>query len=269
MKLAIEATNAVDLEAGIQAGASVSSKVGEAAFAARAQLTDRLGGLLALEKGDRVLEIGCGAGRATIQIANTFGVQAVGVDVSKNAIRNAIAAAKDLEALGKVQFRAEDAAVLPFAPASFDAAFCERCLYEFEDLEPVVSELARSLKPRGRLAVFDVYLESPNVAGLPSLLVALDLPRRPLTRRRLCSIFRKNGLEPVETVHCSQALKKRVQQVSGMQCRDPMSDASRACEAIESGEIGYGILVFERAEETLAGNDGDAVDHLSAAGEGI
>lgn len=79
----------------------------------------------------RVLDLACGDG----PLLRLLGPRAVGVDISL----------VDLELAGAgVQARAQE---LPFADASFDAVTCHLAFMLFDDIERVVSELARVLKP--------------------------------------------------------------------------------------------------------------------------
>jgi SAM-dependent methyltransferase len=85
----------------------------------------------------RVLDLACGDGSLLVHLAPN----AIGIDVS----REELAAARPV-ALRLVQGRAQE---LPFASASFDACTCHLAFMLFDDIERVVSELARVLVPGG------------------------------------------------------------------------------------------------------------------------
>jgi len=84
----------------------------------------------------RVLDLACGDGA----LARLLGPRCVGLDVSRG----------ELGAWGGrgVQGRAQE---LPFAAASFDAVACHLAFMLFDDLERVVGELARVLRPGGSM----------------------------------------------------------------------------------------------------------------------
>ena len=101
--------------------------------------------------GERVLDIGCGAGATTIALAKAVapGGFALGIDISGPMLSYARECApKDLS----LDFVLADATVHPFDPASFDLLVSRFGVMFFAD--PVVSfmNLRRALKSSGRLA---------------------------------------------------------------------------------------------------------------------
>jgi len=100
--------------------------------------------------GERVLDIGCGAGATTVAFAKAVapGGFALGIDVSGPMLSYARECApKNLP----LDFALADATVYPFDPASFDLLVSRFGVMFFAD--PVVSfaNLRRALKPSGRL----------------------------------------------------------------------------------------------------------------------
>jgi SAM-dependent methyltransferase len=83
----------------------------------------------------RVLDLACGDGTLLARL----GSRAVGIDVSRGELDRARDTSANL-----VQARAQE---LPFADASFDAATCHLAFMLFDDIELVVAELARVLRP--------------------------------------------------------------------------------------------------------------------------
>lgn len=105
----------------------------------------------AVRSTDRVLDVGCGNGQSSRDAART--AEAVlGVDLSGQMIRVAAdrAAAEDL---ANVEFRQLDAQVHPFAEASFDAIISRTGTMFFGDRAAAFANLARALKPGGRLTL--------------------------------------------------------------------------------------------------------------------
>jgi trans-aconitate methyltransferase len=98
---------------------------------------------LAPSPGERILDIGCGDGRLTAEIAAS-GAEVVGVDASPAMIE--AARARGLDA------RTVDARALPFA-REFDAVFSNAALHWIPDPDAVLAGVARALKPGGRLVV--------------------------------------------------------------------------------------------------------------------
>jgi SAM-dependent methyltransferase len=95
---------------------------------------------LAAQPGERILDLGCGDGVLTRQIA-AAGAIVVGVDSSPEMVAAAVAAG--LEA------HVADARHLTYG-AEFDAVFSNAVLHWIHDADAVLSGVARALKPGGR-----------------------------------------------------------------------------------------------------------------------
>jgi SAM-dependent methyltransferase len=106
-----------------------------------------------LRSGERVLDIGCGTGSITIEAARRVGPDgaAVGVDVSPPMLdlarRRSTASRID-----QVDFRRADAQTHSFEDARFDAVISRNGLMFFDDPDAAFANLARALRPGGRLA---------------------------------------------------------------------------------------------------------------------
>lgn len=105
----------------------------------------------AFQPGERVLDIGCGAGFTTIAIARRVcpGGAAVGVDISPKML--AVARSRVGETDLPVEFLDADASVARF-DAPFDAAFSRFGVMFFEQPIPAFAHIRECLRPDGRLA---------------------------------------------------------------------------------------------------------------------
>jgi len=114
---------------------------------------------LALQSGEMALDIGCGPGYLTLEMARQVGPdgRAIGVDTSQPMID--VASAR-CEGHASVEFRLADATALPFADNSFDAIAVVQVYLFVPALERAFAELARLLKPGGRAVVVDTDWDS-------------------------------------------------------------------------------------------------------------
>jgi SAM-dependent methyltransferase len=103
-----------------------------------------------IQKGERVLDVGCGCGATLLELAETVGREGrvVGVDVSEPMLAQAKARAK---ALPQVETRVGDAAALTL-DAPVDVLFSRFGVMFFADAARAFANLARALVPGGRAA---------------------------------------------------------------------------------------------------------------------
>jgi SAM-dependent methyltransferase len=112
-----------------------------------------------------VLEVGCGPGELAERIGRELNADVVAVDISPRMIE--LACARGVTArLGDVQR-------LPFADETFDCAVAAWMLYQVPDVDRALSELARVLRPGGRLVAvtneIDHLLELRELVGQPGV----------------------------------------------------------------------------------------------------
>jgi SAM-dependent methyltransferase len=117
-------------------------------------------GLLA--PGERVLDIGSGAGTDSLVAAQMVGAEGhvTGIDMTPEMLAKARAAAGDLGA-ANVEFVEGEVEALPFADASFDVVISNGVIDLVPDKDAVFSEIHRVLRPGGRLQVADVTIQNP------------------------------------------------------------------------------------------------------------
>lgn len=115
-----------------------------------------------LAEGERVLDLGSGAGTDSLIAAQMVGPQGkvTGVDMTQQMLDKARAAASEMGATN-VEFVEAEAERLPFADESFDVVISNGVIDLIPDKDAVFSELHRVLTPGGRLQVADVTIQNP------------------------------------------------------------------------------------------------------------
>jgi SAM-dependent methyltransferase len=107
----------------------------------------------AIQPTDRVLDIGCGSGRTSLDAAHRAPSGTVlGVDLSAAMLEVARRTAT-AEGLANVRFAQVDAQVHPFEPGSFDVAVSRTGGMFFADPLAAYANIVRALRPGGRLAL--------------------------------------------------------------------------------------------------------------------
>jgi ubiquinone/menaquinone biosynthesis C-methylase UbiE len=122
--------------------------------------------LLRLKPGMSVIEIGCGNGRDAEALAKLVGPagRVVGVDASQELIWQATERTASLGL--PLRFQVDDAHALAFPDDSFDAARVDRVLQHLNDPALAVREMARVVKPGGRISAIEPDWQTMTVAGV-------------------------------------------------------------------------------------------------------
>lgn len=107
---------------------------------------------LGLREGGRVLDAGCGTGRALPPLRAAVGASGVvlGVDLTPAMLRAAVRSGRDRD--GRLLLA--DVAALPVRSQSLDAVFAAGLIAHLPNPAENLRELARAVRPGGRLALF-------------------------------------------------------------------------------------------------------------------
>ena len=115
-----------------------------------------------LEPGERVLDLGSGAGTDSLVAAQMVGEQGhvTGIDMTSAMLAKARAAAAEMGATN-VEFVEGEAERLPFADETFDVVISNGVIDLVPDKDAVFAELHRVLVPGGRMQIADVTIQNP------------------------------------------------------------------------------------------------------------
>jgi len=105
--------------------------------------------LLSPSDTDRVLDIGCGNGYVLNMLASHTDCTLMGVDFSPSAIKTALRRNRKFVKIGRMNLVCQDMNRLPFSDCSFDKAYSINTVYFLENIDDVMTEIRRVLKPNG------------------------------------------------------------------------------------------------------------------------
>ena len=126
-----------------------------------------------LTGGERVLDVGTGAGHASFAIAPHVAT-VEGIDITPAMLEQAQAGA-DERGLSNIAFSLGDVEDIPRSDASYDVVISRWCAHHYADIRLAVSEIARVLKPVGVFVLIDSMV--PQNARADTFVNTLEMLR--------------------------------------------------------------------------------------------
>ena len=224
-------------------------------------LTERLGELLRLGPGCRVLDVASGKGASAIHLARCFGCEVVGVDYGAKAVAEATAAAETAGVADRVRFTPGDAESLPAADGEFDALICECAFCTFPGKRAAAAEFRRVLRPEGSVGLSDLTRGGALPAELENLLawIACVADAQPIDRYAACLEGAGFVIENSEThddalgdivsniraklLGAELMVKLKKLDLPGVDLEQAKQVARAAAEAVRRGTLGYAIII--------------------------
>ncbi len=241
---------------------AVALILGESYHPGGLELTRRLARSLSLRKGQRVLDVASGPGATAFLLAREFGVVVEGVDLGEKSVGDGNARSAEAGLSTTVRFHVGDAERLPLEDGSVDAVVCECALCTFPDKTAAVNEMARVLRPGGRVGITDVALDRGRLdAELKTLSgwVACLADARPADE--YVELLASVGLRTVLREAHDAALARMIEQigarltalrvvrspaVAGIDFDTARERTALAAKAVRDGVAGYTLLVAEK-----------------------
>jgi SAM-dependent methyltransferase len=185
-----------------------------------------------LEAGMRLLDVGCGPGSITLDLAR---VVAPGEVVGIDAVEAPLVEARDSAAaagVANVSFRVADGMALPFDAGTFDVVHAHQVLQHVPDPVGMLREMRRVARPGGSVAARDSdYAAFTWYPAVPELDDWLGLYQR---------VARASGGEP-------DAGRRLLAWAHAAGFEDVTSDASAWCFATDEDRAWWGGLWADRA----------------------
>lgn len=112
----------------------------------------------ALKSGDKVLDVGGGTGRLSLELAKLLddSGSVVCMDFSENMLQKAEKDLKDHRYYDRLEFKVDNAMDISFTANTFDAVTSAWVLRNVDDIPQVLSEMKRVVKPGGRVVSLDL-----------------------------------------------------------------------------------------------------------------
>jgi ubiquinone/menaquinone biosynthesis C-methylase UbiE len=166
-------------------------------------LKKRIIELMAVVPGERVLDVGCGPGIDTVQLANTVGAAGAvyGLDYDPDMLDAAARRSMSETPHRNALYLQGDGACLPFGDASFDACRSERVLQHIAQPDRFVTEIARVVRPGGRIVLADIDFSTMSIdTDLTDIewrirRWAVERLRNGMAGRQLNGLLHRAGLE--------------------------------------------------------------------------
>jgi ubiquinone/menaquinone biosynthesis C-methylase UbiE len=152
-----------------------------------------------INKQDTVLDVACGPGMLSCAIAQEA-AYVTGIDLVPSMIEQA-RLIQQKKKLSNMEWKMGDVTKLPFADASFSAVVTRFSFHHFLKPPMVLKEMVRVAKPKGKVAVVDVYTSSQAHSHLHNLLEKLrdDSHVKALALLELQTMLRDAGLLNLKT----------------------------------------------------------------------
>jgi ubiquinone/menaquinone biosynthesis C-methylase UbiE len=224
-------------------------------------LTRRLGELLNLQAGQRVLDVAAGKGTSAIFLAQHFNCEVVGIDYGTGAMAAARANAEKAGLAGQVRFEQGDAEHLRFDNDTFEAIICECAFCTFPDKSAAAGEFVRVLRPGGRVGLSDLTRAGSLPPELDTLLawIACIADARPIddySSRLQNAGLTVSHIEPHPTALAQMVknvqakllgaeimLKLNKIDLPGIDLDQAKSLARHTAQAVQAGKLGYALII--------------------------
>ena len=170
------------------------------------RFTDIVGAKLRLKPGQRLLDVGCGAGEPAIRLGQRTDADITGITNSRAHLRQAERRVNPAGLRGQVRFVHGDAAALPYPDGSFDAVLAFESLVHAKDRRQWLREMLRVVRPGGRVVLTDLAESAPLSDRDRQVLEDFTLvpPGTPLA---VLDLVRDIGFDIEEFVNCTDRIR--------------------------------------------------------------
>jgi SAM-dependent methyltransferase len=210
----------------------------------------KLVGDLALPQGAAVVDVGCGEGEKTIELARRFEVQVLAIDPVRRHLelgRSAVAQAAGEDLSQKVRFRSGQAEAIPVDDATVDLIWCCEVLMH-TDLDQAFGEFHRVLRDDGWALVYQVLTGAGMTDGEASTFWTQFVPAASSVRPAdLDQAIARAGLSVRRRVEYGSEWGERAEESTGTGTRRLLHAARLLRDSdrykSEFGDVAYRIML--------------------------
>jgi ubiquinone/menaquinone biosynthesis C-methylase UbiE len=152
-------------------------------------------------QGATVLDVGCGLGGPCRMLADEYGCQTSGIDLSNEYIRTATKLSKLVHLDTRTNFVQGDATKLPFEDHSFDVVWTQHVQMNIPDKQTFYSEINRVLKPGGHFLFYDILKKGDAVISYPMPWASTKDQSFLFNLEKMDGILKKLGLTEVQSAN--------------------------------------------------------------------
>jgi ubiquinone/menaquinone biosynthesis C-methylase UbiE len=164
---------------------------------------------LALQGGEKILDVGSGLGQFSRVMAKQAGTVVLGIERSKEQLDEALQQAESAREENLIEFRQGDARQLPLNEkewGSFDVAFTRFLLEHVPDPLNVVKQMVSAVKKGGRIVLADddheIFRMHPDISGFAALWKTymrsyVKSGNDPFIGKKLTTLLYQSGARPI------------------------------------------------------------------------
>jgi len=201
--------------------------------------TLEVAGLAKLKSSDLVLDVGCGLGGTARFLAEQYKCNVAGIDLTEEYISVGKRLTELVGLSNCVELRQGSALEIPYEDERFDVVWTEHVQMNIADKNRFYSEIARVLKPSGRLLFHDIFRGSGDAPFYPAPWAEDDSISALATETRARSVMAQVGLEIDQWIGKVQA------------SIEFFSEVSARIEADGPPPIGIHLLMGDNARDKL------------------
>ena len=113
---------------------------------------------LGLEKGKKVIEFGCGFAEIMVIWAETFGIEAEGIELREYAYQRGLKKIRDKGLSDRLKIMCGNGAEYKFEKGAFDVAACIGASFIWGDYPSTIRAMKEAIHPKGKLVIGEPYL---------------------------------------------------------------------------------------------------------------